>query len=405
MPSLAELVWSRSRDVIDARHAAAVAASKVTRSLLFPNPTVDLAWGTIPVGRTNPPGLDDPLRNVPNYTAGLSELLEIAKRGPRQSAAAAEYQSVQSRAIAIYATRFFDLMQAIGQIAHSQLRASGMSDLVAASEGILELDHVRASKGDIAEIDMDRAEVDHRRLLAERDAALTELEDARASCAAVATVPVSLSIRGTPRAGFSNARLQRRSREPGRPSTKPSAPTSPPSTPPCTRRTPRHARPAAGHSRRHGALGLHLRHIPRVGQSGTELDPGRAASHARVRPRPSRSASRDGDAGARREHAKLVVAASRLAVEAGASVRDRIAGRAQDLDDAMAKARTAARARGGGAARRRRARGRAARAPGLPAAAARSHRPRRRRLRRHIEGARSHGSFPRPITNTEVSMK
>ena len=87
---LAELVWSRSGDVIDARRTAAVAASKVTRSLLYPNPALDFAWGTIPIGRTNPSDLEDPLGNVPNYSVGLSELIELGKRGPRQEAAAAE---------------------------------------------------------------------------------------------------------------------------------------------------------------------------------------------------------------------------------------------------------------------------------------------------------------------------
>src|SRR6266478_1226543 len=65
---LADLLWNASPDVVEARTAAGIAASEVTRARTYPNPTLDFTWGTIPVGRTNPRGLDDPLSRVPNYT-------------------------------------------------------------------------------------------------------------------------------------------------------------------------------------------------------------------------------------------------------------------------------------------------------------------------------------------------
>ncbi len=186
---LVELLWNQSPDVLEARTAAGIAASEVTRAGRFPNPALDFTWGTIPVGRTNPPHVSDPLDRVPNYTAGLSELIELAKRGPRQAASIAEYERSHAQALAALATRFFDLLGAVGHIAKSQLRAAVTGQLVEASSALLDLDRARASKGDIAVVDLDRAEVEHDRLLATRDAALTELETARAECVAIVGVP------------------------------------------------------------------------------------------------------------------------------------------------------------------------------------------------------------------------
>jgi len=100
---LAALLWDRSPDVLDARTSAGIAASEVTRARAYPNPALDFTWGTIPVGRTNPPDLSDRLNNVPNYNAGLSELVELAKRGPRQAATVAEFERSRLQAVSTLA--------------------------------------------------------------------------------------------------------------------------------------------------------------------------------------------------------------------------------------------------------------------------------------------------------------
>jgi len=186
---LVALLWNQSPDVLEARSSAGVAASEVTRARKFPNPTLDFTWGTIPVGRTNPPQLSDPLDHVPNYNVGLSELIELAKRGPRQAASVAEYERSHAQALVAVGTRFFDVLGAVGHIAKGQVRQAVTEQLVEASGALLDLDRVRVSKGEIAEIDLNRAEVEHDRLLATRDAAVTDLEAARAECAAVVALP------------------------------------------------------------------------------------------------------------------------------------------------------------------------------------------------------------------------
>ena len=181
---LAELLWEHSPEVIEARHQMGVAGSEVTRSRLYPNPQLDFGWNTIPVGQTNPPDLQDPIANVPNYVVGLSELFELAKRGPRQAAAVAEFESTRAQTAAVFADRFFDLLRAIGRIATAQVRVAVIGEEVEGATRLLELERARAEKGEIARMQVDRWESEEARLLAARDVARTEIEAARAECAA-----------------------------------------------------------------------------------------------------------------------------------------------------------------------------------------------------------------------------
>src|SRR6266404_9694867 len=93
---LAAAVWEQSPEVIEARAGVGTAASELRKTRTLPNPQLDFTWGTIPIGATNPRDLHDPLGNVPNYSVGISELVELGKRGPR--AAAATAQLAQARA-------------------------------------------------------------------------------------------------------------------------------------------------------------------------------------------------------------------------------------------------------------------------------------------------------------------
>jgi len=179
------LLWEQSPEVVEARRSAGIAASEVTRARKYPNPALDFTWGTIPIGPSNPRDLHDPIGNVPNYNVGISELFEIAKRGPRQAATTAELEAAHAQAVATLGTRFFDLMDAIGRIARNQVRAAVINGQVNASRRLLELDRARASKGDIAGVDVLRSEVEHARLVAAREAARTDREAARAACAAI----------------------------------------------------------------------------------------------------------------------------------------------------------------------------------------------------------------------------
>src|SRR5262249_33753330 len=110
---LAQLLWARSPDLVAARSKIAAARGDVVRSKLLPNPSLDASWNTIPVGKTNPPGLSDPIANVPNYAFSLSTLVEIAKRGPRQRAARGALDAATLDAYEMLRQRWYDLRERI----------------------------------------------------------------------------------------------------------------------------------------------------------------------------------------------------------------------------------------------------------------------------------------------------
>ena len=182
-------LWSNEAAVLEARAAVGTAAAELMRSRTYPNPTLDAAWGTIPVGATNPKNLSEPLTNVPNYTFGLSELIEIAKRGPRESAAVHAYEQAQEHALATLSEKTFDLFRAVGRIARAQIHRATMENLVNAANDLLALDRARAAKGDVAIVDADRMTVEAVRLGANRAAAQAALNAAQAECSKLIVAP------------------------------------------------------------------------------------------------------------------------------------------------------------------------------------------------------------------------
>lgn len=179
---LAELLWERATEVIEVRAAIRQGESAYERARVYPNPTLDAAWSTIPVGRTNPPGLSDRLDRVPNYSASLSELFEIGKRGPRIAARSFDVQRLRAEAEAVLGDRFFALLEAVGQIAANQRRKDLLDEQLRDGEELLELDRARASRGEIPALDVDVAEVEQARLRALRDSAEADLRQAQADC-------------------------------------------------------------------------------------------------------------------------------------------------------------------------------------------------------------------------------
>jgi len=188
---LSAWLWEHAPDVVQARGVARLAGAEVTRAHLRQNPTVDLTWGTIPLGELNPPEHTSPLTRVPNYTIGVTQPFEIGKRTHRQAAARATQAATVAQAEDVLRARFFDLLEAVCRIAEKQVRLATYDEIVQSSSALLALQRIRASKGDIATIDLSRAEVEHLRLLAQRDLAALDIEQAMADCTMVAVAPCS----------------------------------------------------------------------------------------------------------------------------------------------------------------------------------------------------------------------
>jgi cobalt-zinc-cadmium efflux system outer membrane protein len=158
--SLPELVWQQAPDLHDARVRVALAEAERRKALRLPNPGLDVGLNTIPVGPLNPVDLKDPYLNVPNVAVGLSLLLELGKRGPRQDATAEAARSAALDALDQVRRRVLDLEDTIGDVASAQVRVAALQGLGTDAQRLADLQAARADKGDTSALDADRARLE-----------------------------------------------------------------------------------------------------------------------------------------------------------------------------------------------------------------------------------------------------
>ena len=181
--ALAADLWNHSPDLLLSRQSVIEAEAVRDRSYVLPNPTLAAAWGTIPIGRRNPP--DATFGEVPNYTVGISEMIELGKRGPRQTSAEAATKAASLTVADAYRQSFFALLEAIAEQASATARRSVLERLVGDSADSLRLQRERAKRGDVAALEVDRLEVEHLRLLSAAREAEEAQEIAVGACARI----------------------------------------------------------------------------------------------------------------------------------------------------------------------------------------------------------------------------
>ncbi len=162
--TLAADIWRRAPDVAVARQDLADAQAVADRSHLLPNPSLTATVGSLPIGARTPSSGETTFGEVPNYSVGVGQLFEIGKRRPRQAAAAAARDVAGFGVLDAYRTSFFSLMEIISDQAAAVARLAVLERLVAGSEESLRLQRARASRGDVAGLEVDRLEVEHLRL-------------------------------------------------------------------------------------------------------------------------------------------------------------------------------------------------------------------------------------------------
>jgi len=187
--TVAQLLWSRSPDLVEARARMETARGELLRAGFRPNPAVDATWGTIPIGPKNPAGLSSPLKNVPNYAIGLSTLVEIAKRGPRKRAANSAYEAATLDAYELLRQRWYDLREREGEVAAGRVRVEALTDLLAGAHSLTLLQRQRSARGDVAGLDADRAALDESKFDANLQDERQKLAEAVLACGRVAGVP------------------------------------------------------------------------------------------------------------------------------------------------------------------------------------------------------------------------
>jgi cobalt-zinc-cadmium efflux system outer membrane protein len=129
------------------------------------------------------------MSQIPNYVAGISELFEIGKRGPRQRAARHASDAVLLEASNLLKQRVLTLIDAVGRVAAGQARVAALTDVVADAAALTTVQRARVERGDIADLDLARALLDEQKLRASLADARQKQALALAECAAVLAVP------------------------------------------------------------------------------------------------------------------------------------------------------------------------------------------------------------------------
>lgn len=155
---LAALLWENAPDLQAARARISQARADLERAALFPNPELDLAAGTLPVGPQNPTApVSQRWLEVPNVSVGLSERVELGKRGPRQAAAKAALDAIVYDARAQLLSRFFEVRTRLGELAATQARIADLEGLASDAGRLADLQRARAASGAASTLDADRA--------------------------------------------------------------------------------------------------------------------------------------------------------------------------------------------------------------------------------------------------------
>ncbi len=186
---LAELVWRQSPELQSARVRVAQAEAARRKALRLPNPGLDLSLNTLPVGPLNPPGLPEPFLNIPNVQVGVSLLLELGKRGPRQDATEAAARAAALDALEQLRRKELELEDIIGDVAAAQVRADALEGLTDDAHKLAELQQARAQKGDTSELDADRARLEQESSVTALGEARAQLSGALRQCSDVVSLP------------------------------------------------------------------------------------------------------------------------------------------------------------------------------------------------------------------------
>jgi cobalt-zinc-cadmium efflux system outer membrane protein len=183
-----------------AEREVAVRGAEARQARLLDNPSLDAAWSTLPVGRTNPSDLSRPYANVPSYGVGISYTFPIGKRGPRRGRADALLQGARAELEFVARELAIDLAEVLGGLATATLRYEGISDLVAGGRRAAELAEARLRAQFGTPLDVDQMQIEVERTEQLLSAVESEISLRLAACARLV---------GTPCEGFQDAAAAR----------------------------------------------------------------------------------------------------------------------------------------------------------------------------------------------------
>jgi cobalt-zinc-cadmium efflux system outer membrane protein len=180
--ALAVWVAGHSQDVAAARSEAEAARAVQRGATLLPNPVVDVAVSNFALGKTNPANF--PRDKTLIYGVGLSEMIELGKRGPRGSAAQLRAEAAETRVASTVSERIALARSALGRVLYAQARASELDSSLAQASAAVEVAKGRLDHQALSGVDYDRLLIDLAGIQTEAAHAHADAAGAEAQCAA-----------------------------------------------------------------------------------------------------------------------------------------------------------------------------------------------------------------------------
>jgi len=184
-PHLVAWLRTRSAGVRAATERTHQAEAEARQAGVLPNPTLGLTLGGVPVGETNPPGLG--FSDVANFTVGLTEVVELGKRGPRQRGAELRARAAAEDGVGTLADRLGDARLALGKAVYARAKLSALEENLRAARDLAALEQARRKAGDISESEYQRVVLDAENVELDLAHGRADLADALAECRAVMT--------------------------------------------------------------------------------------------------------------------------------------------------------------------------------------------------------------------------
>lgn len=180
--ALSRWLEKRSSEVGAARAQVEQSRAEARAARLLPNPVADFSVSNFSVGETTPRGLG-PGRTLA-FDAGISELIELGKRGPRAAAADLRVQAAQKLATATLSQRVSEARLALGRAIYARERHKVLAASLSAAEESAAVAQRRLEHQALSGVDYDRVLLDVASLASEVRRSRAESEAALATCSA-----------------------------------------------------------------------------------------------------------------------------------------------------------------------------------------------------------------------------
>ncbi|MFT3698474.1 MAG: TolC family protein [Kofleriaceae bacterium] len=190
--------WLRDRDprIVSSRAKVDAADAATEQARVIQNPVLSFTAGGFVIGQTNngdgSAGTAAPhlgLADTTNYQIGLTEMIEIGKRGPRKNAADTRAREAGETAVASLGGRIGDVTQLLGKLAYAQAKRDVSAANLADAQQLRGKEKVRLDNKDLSPLEFGRIDLDTQELALQLARAESDLATATAACSAALLAP------------------------------------------------------------------------------------------------------------------------------------------------------------------------------------------------------------------------